>query len=137
VLKGFAGACSSTLNETACKADKLCEWDEFGFGTDLDVGSVGDATGACEFAPTGRAELLFTTTDTPAFNKAAAKAFTDCRAAENATQCAAVGTVQIEESKVTEALSFVQPAKSAAAGARPLLHLLMGVASVAALLILG
>jgi hypothetical protein len=131
VLKGFAGACSSTLNETACKADKICEWDEFGIG-------ARDATGACELAPTGRAELMFTTTDSPAFNNATAQAFTDCRAAENATQCAAVGTVQIQESKVAEALAFVQPAaKSAASGARPLLHLLMGVVSVGALLVLG
>jgi hypothetical protein len=131
VLKGFAGTCSSTLNETACKADKLCKWDTFG-------SSIENAPGACDFTSTGRGELMFTTTASAAFNTAMAKAYTDCRAAENATQCGAVGTVQIQDSKVAEALSFVQPAaKSAAAGVRPLLHLLMGAVSVGALLVLS
>ncbi|WIA35012.1 hypothetical protein OEZ86_003508 [Tetradesmus obliquus] len=126
VLKSFTAACDSTLNATSCKAKDICQW----------TGS--DIIGRCGFAPTGRAELLFTTTGSAAFNEATAKAFTDCRAAENATQCAAVGTKQIEESKVTEALAFVQAsAKSAAAGVRPLLHVLLGAVSVAALLVLG
>jgi hypothetical protein len=128
VLKSFASACSSTLNETACKASKICEWNAI-------ESSESESAGSCDFAPTGKAELLFSTTASTAFNDAVAKVFTEGRAAENATQCAAVGTKQIDESKVTEALAFVQAgsAKRAAAAAsvRPLLHLFMGAVSVA------
>jgi hypothetical protein len=131
VLKKFAGACGSTLNDTACTASKICKW------TAIEAAEVAGITGSCDFAPTGRAELLFTTTASTAFNDAVAKAFSDCRAAENATQCAAVGSVQIQESKVADALAFVQPAKSAAAGARPLLHVFIGAASLAAAVVLG
>lgn len=131
VLKRIAGACGTTLNETSCKADKLCSWDSFAAGTS-------DA-GMCEITPTGNAELLFTTTGTAAFNEAVAKSFADCRAVQNETQCAAVGTTQIQESKVAAALAFEQgaAAKNAAAGAEPLLHVVMGTLSLGALLVLG
>ncbi|KAF6262214.1 hypothetical protein COO60DRAFT_1699372 [Scenedesmus sp. NREL 46B-D3] len=121
----------TTLNETSCKADKLCSWDSLAAGTS-------DA-GMCDIAPTGIAELLFTTMGTAAFNEAVAKSFADCRAAQNETQCAAVGTTQIQESKVAAALAFEQgaAAKNAAAGAGPLLHVVMGALSLGALLVLG